>query len=186
MLSEALAARHEMLRLPRGRSVAYRDSRVPRAQRPCCCYARHRHDRDLNWEARSLCCASDSGWSHQIRADTAAAEARRPISASRCADDVVARAEALGIELPHRRLFDGRFGGAAAVGRHPERISRLVLGASSLKFLGTPAERQASLFAPAFTAAARMNPLCSALAAGMLAELVKVFLTGALNATVSA
>ena len=30
MRSDALVARHETLRLPRGRSVAYRDSRVPR------------------------------------------------------------------------------------------------------------------------------------------------------------
>ena len=61
MRSDALVARHETLRLPRGRSVAYRDSRVPRGQRPCCSYTRHRHDRDLNWEARSLRCANDSG-----------------------------------------------------------------------------------------------------------------------------
>lgn len=52
--------------------------------------------------------------------------------------------------------------------RHPERTSRLVLGASSRNFLGTPAERMASLFAPAFTVAVRMNPLWSALGAGML------------------
>ena len=52
--------------------------------------------------------------------------------------------------------------------RHPERTSRLVLGASSRNFLGTPAQRLASLFAPAFTVAVRMNPLWSALGAGML------------------
>ena len=52
--------------------------------------------------------------------------------------------------------------------RHPERTSRLVLGASSRNFLGTPAQRMASLFAPAFTVAVRMNPLWSALGAGML------------------
>ena len=33
--------------------------------------------------------------------------------------------------------------------RHPERTSRLVLGASSRNFLGTPAQRLASPFAPA-------------------------------------
>jgi pimeloyl-ACP methyl ester carboxylesterase len=52
--------------------------------------------------------------------------------------------------------------------RHPELTSQLVLGASSRNFLGTPAERMASLFAPAFTVAVRMNPLWSALGAGML------------------
>ena len=54
--------------------------------------------------------------------------------------------------------------------RHPERISRLVLCASSRNFLGTPAERMVSLFAPAVTAAARMNPLLFSLGAGMMAS----------------
>ena len=37
MFSEALAVRHEMLRLPGGGSVAYRDFAGPPGQRPCCC-----------------------------------------------------------------------------------------------------------------------------------------------------
>lgn len=84
-----------------------------------------------------------------------------------CADDVVALADALGIE---RFIATGySMGGLVAQllwRRHPERTSRLVLCASSRNFLGTPAERMASLFAPVFTAAVRMNPLWSACGAG--------------------
>jgi 3-oxoadipate enol-lactonase len=43
-----------------------------------------------------------------------------------------------------------------------------VLCASWRNFLGTPAERMVSLFAPAVTAAARMNPLLFSLGAGMV------------------
>ena len=60
-----------------------------------------------------------------------------------CADDVVALAEALGIE--HFIAVGYSMGGLVAQllwRRHPERISRLVLCASSLRFLGTPAERR--------------------------------------------
>jgi hypothetical protein len=82
---------------------------------------------------------------------------------------VVALAKALGIE---RFIATGySMGGLIAQllwRRHPERTSRLVLCASSRNFLGTPAQRWASLFAPAFTVAVRMNPLWSALGAGIL------------------
>jgi pimeloyl-ACP methyl ester carboxylesterase len=86
-----------------------------------------------------------------------------------CADDVVALTNALSIE---RFIATGySMGGLIAQllwRRHPERTSRLVLCASSRNFLGTPAERMTSLFATAFTVAARMNPLWYALGAGMM------------------
>jgi 3-oxoadipate enol-lactonase len=81
---------------------------------------------------------------------------------------VVALAKALGIE---RFIATGySMGGLIAQllwRRHPERTSRLVLCASSRNFLGTPAQRWASRFA-LFTVAVRMNPLWSALGAGIL------------------
>ena len=49
--------------------------------------------------------------------------------------------------------------------RHPDRVSALVLGATSRNFLGSPAERLISSLSPAFTVAARTNPLLRSLSA---------------------
>jgi len=58
--------------------------------------------------------------------------------------------------------------------RHPERVSALVLGATSRNFLGSPTERLISSLSPAFTLAARANPVLRSLHAD-------VFGTGYLN-----
>lgn len=87
-----------------------------------------------------------------------------------CADDAVMLADALGIE---RFIAAGySMGGLVAQllwRRHPTRVSGLVLCASSRNFLGTAAERMASLLTPAVTFAARLNPFFYVLGAGMLA-----------------
>ena len=58
--------------------------------------------------------------------------------------------------------------------RHPDRVSALVLGATSRNFLGSPTERLISSLSPAFTLAARANPFLRSLHAD-------VFGTGYLN-----
>ena len=168
MRSDALVARHETLRLPRGRSVAYRDCQGP----PGATTVLLLHGIGMT--------ATSTGRLVRYAASTIPGSRTRPARArpqrrcqspdfrlEDCADDVGALANALGIERFNATGYS--MGGLIAQllwRRHPERTSRLVLGASSRNFLGTLAERMASLFAPAFTVAVRMNPLCTALGAG--------------------
>jgi 3-oxoadipate enol-lactonase len=170
MFSEAPAARHEMLRLPGGGSVAYRDFAGPPGAETLLLLHGIGMTADLNWggsfamlRQRFRVLAPD------LRGHGRSGSPSHSFRLEACADDGVALAEALGIE---RFIAVGySMGGLVAQllwRRHPERISRLVLCASSRNFLGTPAERMASLFAPAVTAAARMNPLLFSLGAGMM------------------
>ncbi len=170
MRCEALAARHEMLRLPGGGSVAYRDFPGPPGAETVLLLHGIGMTADLNWggsfatlRQRFRVVAPD------LRGHGRSVCPSPNFRLEDCADDVVALTNALSIE---RFIATGySMGGLIAQllwRRHPERTSRLVLCASSRNFLGTPAERMASLFAPAFTVAARMNPLWYALGASMM------------------
>ena len=165
MRSDAVATRHETVRLPDGRSVAYRDFPGPPGAETVLLLHGVGTTADLNWAGsfaalrqRFRVVAPD------LRGHGRSGCPSPDFRLEDCADDVGALANALGIER-FIATGDSMRGLIAQLlwRRHPERTSRLVLGASSRNFLGTPAERMASLFAPAFTVAVRMNPLWSAL-----------------------
>jgi 3-oxoadipate enol-lactonase len=84
----------------------------------------------------------------------------------KCADHIVALADSLRID---KFVACGYSMGSLVAQliwrRHPDRVSALVLGATSRNFLGTPAERLISSLSPAFTVAARTNPLLRSLGA---------------------
>lgn len=157
MFSEALAARHEMLRLPGGGA----ETVLPL------------HGigmtTDLNWggsfamlRQRFLVLAPD------LRGHGRSGSPSHSFRLEACADDVVALAEALGIKTFHRcRLFDGRFGGAAAVAQTPRTDQPAGVVRELPQVPRHTGRAKVSLFAPAVTAAARMNPLLFSLGAGM-------------------
>ncbi len=164
------AVRPAVLKLADGTSVAYRDLPGRPGAETVVLLHGIGMTADLNWgdsfdvlQQRFRVLAPD------LRGHGRSGPASSRFRLEDCADDVVALAEALGIE---RFVAVGYSMGALVAQllwrRHPQRVSRLVLCASSRNFLGTPAERMASLFAPAVTAAARMNPLLSALSFGMM------------------
>ena len=172
MRCDAAATRHETVRLPDGGSVAYRDFRGPPGAETVLLLHGIGMTADLNWggsfallRQRFRVVAPD------LRGHGRSGSPSQSFRLEDCADDVMALGDALCIE---RFIAVGySMGGLVAQllwRRHPERISRLVLCASSRNFLGTPAERMVSLFAPAVTAAARMNPLLFSLGAGMMAS----------------
>jgi 3-oxoadipate enol-lactonase len=171
MRRDAQVGAHEALPLSRGRSIVYRDLSGPPGAPTVLLLHGIGMTADLNWggsfatlRRRFRVIAPDllghgrsGGPAPDFRLED-------------CADDMAELATALGIE---RFIAAGySMGGLIAQllwRRHPELTSGLVLCASSRNFLGTLAERTASLFAPAITVAARMNPLLYALGAGVLA-----------------
>ncbi|HET7667522.1 MAG TPA: alpha/beta hydrolase [Mycobacterium sp.] len=163
-------ARHQTVQLPNGGSLAFRELPGPPGAETVVLLHGIGMTADLNWAGsfatlrqRFRVVAPD------LRGHGRNESSFHVFRLEDCADDVVALADALGIE---RFIAIGySMGGLIAQllwRRHPERTSRLVLCACSRNFLGTPAERMASLFGPAVTAAVRMNPLWSACGAGML------------------
>lgn len=139
MRSDALIARHETVRLPRGRSVAYRDFPGPPGAETVLLLHGIGMTADLNW-AGSFATLRQR---FRVVAPDPRGHGRSGCPSpdfrlEDCADDVVALANALGIE---RFIATGySMGGLIAQllwRRHPERTSRLVLGASSRNFLGT-------------------------------------------------
>jgi 3-oxoadipate enol-lactonase len=171
MRSDALIARHQTVWLPRGRSIAYRDLPGPQDAETVLLLHGIGMTANLNWEGsfatlnqRFRVVAPD------LRGHGRSGRPAPDFRLEDCADDVVELANALGIE---RFIATGySMGGLIAQllwRRYPERIGGLVLCASSRNFLGTPAERMASLLAPAVTVLARMNPLLYTFGAGILA-----------------
>jgi 3-oxoadipate enol-lactonase len=171
MRYDAVATPHQTVRLPNGTSVAYRDLPGPPGSETVLLLHGIGMTADLNWAGslatlrrRFRVLAPD------LRGHGRGGSPSPNFRLEDCADDAAALAEALGIE---RFVAVGySMGGLLAQllwRRHPLRTSRLVLCASSRNFLGTPAERMASIFAPAVTIAARMNPMLSTLGAGMMA-----------------
>ena len=85
-------------------------------------------------------------------------------SLEKCADHIVALAVSLGID---KFIACGYSMGSLVAQliwrRHPDRVSALVLGATSRNFMGSPAERLISSLSPAFAVAAKSNPLLRSL-----------------------
>jgi len=85
-------------------------------------------------------------------------------SLEKCADHMVALADWLGID---KFVACGYSMGSLVAQliwrRHPDRVNALVLGATSLNFLDSPAERLISSLSPAFAIAAKSNPLLRSL-----------------------
>ncbi|WP_131815115.1 alpha/beta fold hydrolase [Mycolicibacterium holsaticum] len=166
----AMVARQDILALPNGRSVAYRDFPGPAGAETIVLLHGIGMTADLNWggsfaalRRRFRVIAPDLPGHGRSVYDSPS------FALEDCADDVVALANALGVG---RFIVTGySMGGLVAQlvwRRHPERAARLVLCASSRNFLGTPAERVASMFAPVLTAAVRLNPLLGGLGAGVM------------------
>lgn len=169
MQRDTLTAGHETLRLTRDRIIAYRDLPGPAGAPTVLLLHGIGMTADLNWGGSFATLRRR----FRVVAPDLLGHGRSggPAPGFRledCADDVAELADALGIEQFIAAGYS--MGGLVAQllwRRHPRLTSGLVLGAISRNFLGTPSERMASLLTPAFTVAARMNPLLYALGAGM-------------------
>jgi 3-oxoadipate enol-lactonase len=164
------------LALPRGASLAYRESLGASGNPPLVLLHGLGMTADLNWGAAyaELCRR------FRVVAPDLPGHGRgvRPwpkFSLEKCADHIVALADSLEID---RFIACGYSMGSLVAQlvwrRHPDRVSGLVLGAASRNFLGSPTERLISSFSPALAVAARTNPLLRTLSAD-------VFGTGYLN-----
>src|SRR6478735_2611568 len=153
------------LTLPRGASMAYRDSLGFPADAPLMLLHGIGITGGLNWGAAyaELCRC------FRVVAPDLPGHGRgiRPwptFSLEKCADHIVALADRLGID---KFIACGYSMGSLVAQliwrRHPDRVSALVLGATSRNFLGSPTERLICSFSPAFALAARSNPLLRSL-----------------------
>jgi pimeloyl-ACP methyl ester carboxylesterase len=171
MRSEAPVTDHHVLRLPGQRPVVYRDLPGPQGSQAVLLLHGIGVTADLNWGGSFAALTSRF---HVVAPDLRGhgrhASPAPDFRLEDCVDDAVRLADALGID---RFVAAGYSMGSLIAQllwrKHPDRVSGLVLCASSRNFLGTPAERMAALFGPAFTLSARMNPLLQAFGAGMLA-----------------
>ena len=165
-----------LLALPRGASLAYRDSVGFPAAAPIMLLHGIGITADLNWGPAY----ADLCQRFRVVAPDLPGHGRgiRPwptFSLEKCADHIVALADWLGID---KFIACGYSMGSLVAQliwrRHPDRVSALVLGATSRNFLGSPTERLISSLSPAFAIAARSNPVLRSLHAD-------VFGTGYLN-----
>jgi 3-oxoadipate enol-lactonase len=158
------------LALPRGASLAYRESLASTSNQPLVLLHGLGITADLNWGATyaELCRR------FRVVAPDLPGHGRgiRPwpnFTLEKCADHIVALADSLGID---RFIACGYSMGSLVAQlvwrRHPDRVSGLVLGATSRNFQGSPAERLLSSFSPAFAVAAHINPLLRTLRADAL------------------
>src|SRR6478672_1450374 len=149
------------LTLPRGASMAYRDSLGFPADAPLMLLHGIGITADLNWGAAyaELCRC------FRVVAPDLPGQGRgiRPwptFTLEKCADHIVTLADSLEID---RFIACGYSMGSLVAQliwrRHPDRVAGLVLGATSRNFLGSPVERLVGSLAPAFTVAALANPL---------------------------
>ena len=156
--------------MPRGASLAYRESLASSYDPPLMLLHGLGITADLNWGATyaELCRL------FRVVAPDLPGHGRgvRPwpkFSLEKCADHIVALADSLEID---RFIACGYSMGSLVAQliwrRHPDRISGLVLGATSRNFLGSPVERLISSLSPAFTVAALANPLLRTLGADAL------------------
>src|SRR6478736_3915034 len=164
------------LTLPRGASMAYRDSLGFPAAAPIMLLHGVGITADLNWSPAY----ADLCQRFRVVAPDLPGHGRgiRPwptFTLEKCADHMVALADSLVID---KFIACGYSMGSLVAQliwrRHPDRVSALVLGATSRNFLGSPTERLISSLSPAFTLAARANPFLRSLHAD-------VFGTGYLN-----
>jgi pimeloyl-ACP methyl ester carboxylesterase len=168
--------RRATLALSPGASLAYRDSAGFPAAEPIMLLHGLGITADLNWRPAY----ADLCQRFRVVAPDLPGHGRgiRPwptFNLEKCADHMVALADWLDID---KFIACGYSMGSLVAQliwrRHPDRVSALVLGATSRNFLGSPTERLISSLSPAFTLAARSNPLLRSLHAD-------VFGTGYLN-----
>ena len=164
------------LALPRGGSLAYRASLGAPGSPPLILLHGLGITADLNWSPAY----ADLCQRFRVVAPDLPGHGRgiRPwptFTLEKCADHMVALADSLEID---KFIACGYSMGSLVAQliwrRHPDRIAGLVLGATSRNFLGSPTERLISSLSPAFTLAARSNPVLRSLHAD-------VFGTGYLN-----
>jgi 3-oxoadipate enol-lactonase len=145
--------------LPNGAAMAYRDS-APSTNPPVMLLHGVGMTADLNWGAAypDLC------RQYRVIAPDLPGHGRgvRPwpkFGIEDCADHIMTLADSLGLE---KFIACGYSMGSLVAQqmwrRYPDRISGLVLGATSRNFLGSAAERMASSLSPVFAVAAQMNP----------------------------
>src|SRR6201999_1853066 len=149
------------LALPGGASMAYRDSAPSGAAQPLMLLHGLGITADLNWGPAY----ADLGELFRVVAPDLPGHGRdvRPwpgFSLEKCADHMVALADSLQIDTFIACGYSmGSLVAQLLWRRHPDRISGLVLGATSRNFLGSPVERLVGSLAPAVTVAALANPL---------------------------
>jgi 3-oxoadipate enol-lactonase len=153
------------LALPRGASLAYRESLGASGNPPLVLLHGLGMTADLNWSPTY----ADLCQRFRVVAPDLPGHGRgiRPwstFSLEKCADHIVALADSLEID---RFIACGYSMGSLVAQliwrRHPGRVSGLVLGAASRNFLGSPTERLISSLSPAFAVAAKSNPLLRSL-----------------------
>jgi len=168
--------RRATLALSRGASLAYRDSVGLPGAEPILLLHGLGITADLNWSPAY----ADLCQRFRVVAPDLPGHGRgiRPwptFSLEKCADHMLALADWLKID---RFIACGYSMGSLIAQliwrRHPDRVSALVLGATSRNFLGSPTERVISSLSPALAVAARSNPILHSLHAD-------VFGTGYLN-----
>lgn len=147
--------------LPRGGSLTFRDSGVATAMASLILLHGVGVTADLNWGAGY----ADLSRRFRVVAPDLPGHGRRSrpwpkFSIDRCADHIVALADSRSID---RFVACGYSMGSLVAQelwhRHPDRISGLVLCATSRNFLGSATERMMSSLSPMFAFAARTNPL---------------------------
>jgi 3-oxoadipate enol-lactonase len=148
------------LTLPRGVSLAYRDSALSTANAPVILLHGVGVTADLNWGATY----ADLCRHFRVVAPDLPGHGRdiRPwpkFSIEKCADHIVALADSLDID---KFIACGYSMGSLVAQelwrRHRDRIGGLVLCATSRNFRGSNAERMVSSLSPVFSVAARSNP----------------------------
>ena len=153
------------LALPRGATLAYRESLGASGNPPLMLLHGLGITADLNWSPAY----ADLCQRFRVVAPDLPGHGRgiRPwpkFSLEKCADHMVALADWLGID---KFIACGYSMGSLVAQliwrRHPHRVSALVLGATSRNFLGSPTERLVSSLSPVFAIAARSNPLLRSL-----------------------
>ena len=153
------------LALPRGASLAYRESLGASGNPPLMLLHGLGITADLNWSpAYAELCQRFRVVAPDLPGHGRGIRPWPKFSLEKCADHMVALADWLGID---KFIACGYSMGSLVAQliwrRHPHRVSALVLGATSRNFLGSPTERLISSLSPAFAIAARSNPLLRSL-----------------------
>ena len=149
------------LALPRGASLAYRESLGASGNPPLVLLHGLGMTADLNWSpAYAELCQLFRVVAPDLPGHGRGIRPWPTFSLEKCGDHIVALADWLGID---KFIACGYSMGSLVAQliwrRHPDRVAGLVLGATSRNFLGSPVERLVSSLAPAFTVAALANPL---------------------------
>src|SRR5690349_17908466 len=146
--------------LAKGGSLSFRDSGVATAMTPVMLLHGVGVTADLNWGAGYAALSRH----FRVVAPDLPGHGRRSrpwakFSIEKCADHIVALADSRSIDQFVACGYSmGSLVAQELWRRHPDRISGLVLCATSRNFLGSPAERMVSSLSPMFALAAQANP----------------------------